>query len=124
MNSISTVGYSCIAIITVILLGSIVVLIGILMGLRRYKPGIPLAGSCSAAISAACQRPKDDEDAAIKPIMWGAVGTKDDVGHCCFTSFEVSPPVVGERYAGLKEGTGGSTCGVSKRRAVIQDVKT
>ena len=99
-NSFSTVGYSCIAIITVIILGAIVVLTGILNGFRRYKPGIPLVGSCSAAISAACHQPKEDNDAADKPLMWGVVSTKDGVGHCCFTSFEVTPPVEGERYGG------------------------
>ena len=58
-----------------------------------------LAGSCSAAISAACYRPEEDVDAAIKPVMWGVVSSEDDVGHCCFTSLEVSPPVQGEGYA-------------------------
>ena len=98
--SVSTVGYSCIAIITVITLGSVVVLIGILMGFRRYKPGIPLAGSCSAAISAACHRPKEDDDAATKPVMWGSLGSRDGFGHCCLTSFEVTKPLIGEQYAG------------------------
>lgn len=97
-SSFSTVGYSCIAIITVIIVGGIVVLFGILNGFRRYKPGIPLVGSCSAAISAACHRPKEDEDAAGKPLMWGVVSTKDGIGHCCFTSFDVTPPVEGELY--------------------------
>lgn len=101
LNSRSTVGYSCIAIITVIILGAVVTLIGILHGFRRYQ-GMPLAGSCSAAISAACHRPEDDLDAPIKPVMWGVVSSESGVGHCCFTSFEVSPPIPGELYAGLK----------------------
>lgn len=94
----STVGYSCIAIITVIALGGIVVIIGILHGFKRYKPGIPLAGSCSAAISAACHRPNEDVDAPYKAVMWGAVKSKNPVGHCCFTSFEVTKPVKGQKY--------------------------
>ncbi|KAF6226121.1 hypothetical protein HO133_008987 [Letharia lupina] len=98
--SYSTVGYSCIAIINGIILGAIVVLLGIMVGFRRYKPGIPLAGSCSAAISAACH-PTEDDDAADKPLIWGVVSTKDGVGHCCFTSFEVTAPVVGELYGAL-----------------------
>ena len=98
-SAISTLGYSCIAIITVIALGGIVVLIGILHGFRRYKPGMPLAGSCSAAISAACHRPNEDVDAPYKPVMWGAVESKDPIGHCCFTSFEVTKPVKGQVYA-------------------------
>lgn len=103
-NSIENdMGYSCIAIITTIFLGSIIVILGILIGFRRYKPGIPLVGSCSAAISAACHPPKEDDNAAEKPVMWGVVSTKNGIGHCCFTSFEVTPPVEGEIYAGLYE---------------------
>lgn len=34
---------------------------------------MPLAGNCSLAISAACHPPLDDEDAALKPLMWGEV---------------------------------------------------
>ena len=93
-----TLGYSCLAILMVIGLGSIAVIVGILHGLRRYKPGVPLAGSCSAAISAACHRPNEDVDAAYKPVMWGAVESSGPVGHCCFTSFEVTKPVVGQKY--------------------------
>lgn len=103
-NAISTVGYSNIAIITVIILGSVVVALGILNGFRRYKPGMPLAGSCSAAISAACHPPSDDTDAAVLPVLWGVVGTErgaSGVGHCCFTTFDAAPPLEGEVYAGL-----------------------
>ena len=91
-------GYSCIAIITVIALGGVIVIIGILHGFRRYKPGIPLAASCSAAISAACHRPNEDVDAPYKPVMWGAIKSKSPIGHCCFTSFEVTKPVKGQKY--------------------------
>ena len=97
--SISTLGYSCIAIITVIALGGIAVLIANLYGFRRYKPGVPLVGSCSAAISAACHRPNDDVDAPFKPVMWGAVESNNPIGHCCLTSFEVTKPVKGQKYA-------------------------
>lgn len=95
----STCGYSPIAIITVIPLGALLLLVVIANGFRKYKQGMPLAGSCSAAISAACHRPKDDVDAAVFPVLWGAVGTEGPIGHCCFTSFEVSAPVKGESYA-------------------------
>ena len=101
---VSTMGYSCIAIITVIIVGTIVVTLGILNGFRRYRPGMPIVGSCSAAISAACHAPREDVDAATLPLLWGAVSHPQGdgtVGHCCFTSFEASPPVEGEAYAGL-----------------------
>jgi len=100
VGSISTLGYSSIAIMTVIIYGTIVVLIGIGMAFRRYKPGMPLVGSCSAAISAACHRPNDDVDASRKGVMWGVVSVGNGIGHCCITSFEVETPVVGELYAG------------------------
>lgn len=96
---ISTCGYSPIAIITVLPLGALLLVVLIANGFRKYKEGMPLAGSCSAAISAACHRPKEDVDAALLPVLWGAVSTEGPIGHCCFTSFEVSPPVKGKPYA-------------------------
>lgn len=119
-GSISTIGYSCVAIITVILLGTVVVLLGIANGCRRYREGMPMVGSCSAAISAACQRPGWDEEASRRAVLWGAsgerkrvvdvggrvlgVGEELVVGHCCFSSWEVEKPVVGELYMGGEGG--------------------
>ena len=105
-QSVSTCGYSPIAIITVIIVGAIVVLLGLANGFRRYKAGIPLVGSCSAAISAACHPPESDVDAALKPILWGVVDNEgsehsdEPVGHCTFTSLSVDKPVQGNLYAG------------------------
>lgn len=100
-SSVSTVGYSCAPLLIVIILGSITVLLGLLNGFRRYKPGMPLAGSCSAAISAACHLPAKDIHASEKPVLWGVVGMNDDgVGHCSFTSLKATAPTEGERYAG------------------------
>ena len=99
-NSFASVGYSPIGMITVILLGGLILFFLNLIGFRKYQGGLPLAGTCSAAISAACHRPQDDLDAALKPVMWGAVKHNDDVGHCCFTSQEVTAPIEWERYAG------------------------
>ena len=101
-DSISTCGYSNIAVISVILLGSIIILLGILIGSRPYKVGMPLVGSCSAAISAACHALKNDPNASLRPVMWGAVKTNGSVGHCCFSSLDVSPPVEGRVYAWAK----------------------
>ncbi|KAL8901925.1 MAG: hypothetical protein Q9207_004966 [Kuettlingeria erythrocarpa] len=103
--SVSTCGYSCIAIISVIFVSTIALLAGNANGFRKYPVGMPLAGSNSAAISAACHAPADDVDASVLPVMWGAVRTEGKIGHCCFTSFEVTPPVVGELYAGLGDCT-------------------
>ncbi|KAI9770842.1 MAG: hypothetical protein M1839_003037 [Geoglossum umbratile] len=96
--SFSTCGYSCIAIIFVIAVGSVVVLGGIGFGFRRYPAGIPLAAGCSAAISAACHpSPHEDEDASVLPLRWGAVSTD----HCSFSAGPVENPVAGSLYAGM-----------------------
>ena len=101
VDNITTCGYSCIAIIFVLIVGSTLLLAGVALGFRRYKPGMPLASSCSAAISAACHPPADDVGAAVLPLMWGVVDDDiDGVGHCSFTSREVVPPVKGRLYAG------------------------
>ena len=103
--SISTCGYSNIAIIFIIGFGSILPLIAIAHGFRKYPSGMPLAASCSAAISAACHPPEGDTDAAFKPIQWGVTGkvletnAGEIVGHCSFTSLEVTAPVEGQLYA-------------------------
>jgi hypothetical protein len=101
-ESISAVGYSCIAILFAIIVGSVAVLGGILNGFRRYPSGIPLVGSCSAAISAACHQPGDDSSASQLLLKWGAMDadTNAEIGHCCLSSFEVTDPVKGSLYAG------------------------
>jgi hypothetical protein len=54
--------------------------------MRRLSPGIPLASICSAAISATCHAPEEDEQPYLFPIHWGVVKEKDGVGHCCLTT--------------------------------------
>ena len=101
-SNITKCGYSPPAIACLLIVGTIMVLVLALHGLRKLDPGMPLAGSCSLAISAACHRPPRDRNAALSPVKWGAVSheTKDRPGHCCFTSFAVEPPIVGHEYAG------------------------
>ncbi|KAL8894730.1 MAG: hypothetical protein Q9192_004093 [Flavoplaca navasiana] len=112
-------GYLPRAILITICLGAAVLTVGIAMGFRKYKPGIPLVGSCSAAISAACHPPQGDDKPSRKVVRWGPCGptstlsmTGDDptlssgeseIGHCSLTSFNVEPPVEGALYAGLRK---------------------
>ena len=82
---------------------------------------MPVAGSCSVAIAAACHRPKDDVDAAYLPVGWGEVNKEDpedEVYHCCFTSTEVRDLVPGRMYAGDCRDTDGWK-GVRRRRVEI-----
>jgi hypothetical protein len=106
MYSISTCGFSPAAIILTFALGTALAIAGIVFAVfRYYPPGIPLAGSCSAAISAACHPPPDDTDASLKPLQWGAIpgAEKEEngrvVGHCSFSGLAVEVPVPGRYYA-------------------------
>lgn len=101
-DTIIQVGYSCIAIFASIFVGTAALLIlNLTVIFRRYDPNIPLVGSCSAAISAACHPPESDQDAAWKNVRWGVVKDEKsgEVGHCSLTSFEVEEPVTGRLYA-------------------------
>jgi hypothetical protein len=106
-QSISTCGYSNIAIIGAIVIGSLGVLISLGNGFRRFRPGIPLAAGCSAVISAACHRPEGDGDALFERVKWGVAKggggvtemRSETYGHCCISSLDVEEPVEGHLYA-------------------------
>jgi hypothetical protein len=103
--SISTAGYSIMAMIFSLIVGSMALLICVSFGLRKYKPGMPLAAGCSAVISAASHAPSDGRDAETKPLQWGVISIgSDGVGHCGFSSLEVSDPVSGHMYSGIANG--------------------
>ena len=82
-------------------MGSILTAALLVLGFRRLKASMPLAGSCSASISAACHPPTGDADAAVLGLTWGVVGYgENEISHCSFTSHNVPAPVVGLLYAG------------------------
>jgi len=98
-----SVGYSPVAMLSVIILGVLMVGSVIGFGYIPYKPGMPLAGSCSLAISAACHPEKrvglDDGVLSEQKLQWGVVSTDaDGVGHCAFSSEDVDPLVKGRMY--------------------------
>lgn len=78
-TGVSTCGNSPMATIFVIILGSIVVLLGICFGFRKSRIGMPLAGSCSAAIRAAFHPPEAD------------VGDRQKEDDSCIQIFPYSP---------------------------------
>lgn len=100
-----TLGYSPSAIISVIVLGGLMVVSIVGFGYVPYRRGMPLAGSCSLAISAACHIAGEDKIdgsvAAANKLQWGVVSMgRDGVGHCAFSTKSVEAPVEGEVYAG------------------------
>jgi hypothetical protein len=106
--TVSAVGYSPLAVLCTVVLGSCMLVVAVGMGFRKLPGSIPIAGSCSAALAAAAHRPTADVDAAVLPVKWGVVAREsedaEDVGHCCFTSEEVTEPQEGKLYAGDVKG--------------------
>ena len=106
-DSLTTCGYSPIAIISVLILGICMVVGGIGIGYWKFRPHVHLVGSSSAAISAACHVGGGEEGrvVAVQKVMWGVVQEEDremeGVGHCAFSGREVTFPVEGRLYAGL-----------------------
>ncbi|KAF2846178.1 hypothetical protein T440DRAFT_246501 [Plenodomus tracheiphilus IPT5] len=95
----TTLGFSPSAIISVIVLGSLMVVSIIAFGYVPYKRGMPLAGSCSLAISAACHGEENEGNAAMEKLQWGVVSMgQDGVGHCAFSTKEVRGPAEGAVY--------------------------
>ncbi|KAL4892739.1 hypothetical protein BDV59DRAFT_179659 [Aspergillus ambiguus] len=115
-------GWSPMALILSIAIGSLMILALVALGLRKFRSCIPLFGSCSAAISAACH-PQGDSDAAAKAIIWGEIvplgshvetklakgviievssvnsdNNRGGFGHCSFTSQDVVQPSPGRIY--------------------------
>lgn len=65
-------GYSPMAILFALIVGASMMIVILVLGFRDFKNSMPLASSCSAAISAACHAPPGCGD-ALKPVMWGEV---------------------------------------------------
>ena len=68
--------------------------------MRRYSGEIPLASTCSAAISALCHPHEEDGEASLFPVMWGEISQDEKgVGHCSFTTAaDVKEPDKGRLY--------------------------
>ncbi|KAL0253431.1 hypothetical protein SLS55_010410 [Diplodia seriata] len=103
-TSALTCGYSPLAMIVTVLAAAALAGFAAVLGCRGLPPGMPVAGSCSVAIAAACHAPEGT--AETEPVMWGAVPGKEEerddgvvVGHCAFSNEEVDVPVEGRLYA-------------------------
>ena len=100
-RDISACGFSPLAgsIVMAILTGLLLSLVA--CGFRRFPPGVPIVGTCSWAISAACHDLGGEKDAAMKPLMCGDIGMsgENNVGHRSKSSRKVVPPTERRTYA-------------------------
>lgn len=87
-SNITVAGYSPLGILISLTIRLILVSGLLLLALRRFPSGMPLASTCIAAISAACHPPlPEDEEAYRFPVQWGVVGLDvEGAGHCAFTT--------------------------------------
>jgi hypothetical protein len=108
-DSVVGTGYSAMAISLAFVVCFLLLGILTFKSLQRYKVGMPVAGSCSAVISAANHKAEGDEAPQLGKVMWGVVkegksiGTcnnnEEESGHCAFSSEMVAPPTPGMLYA-------------------------
>jgi hypothetical protein len=78
-------------------LGGFMLLNLLITGFRRRKSRMPIVGSCSAAISAACHSTASGDDILV-PLKWGAVTDGGEVKRCTFSSEEIGEIFEGETY--------------------------
>jgi hypothetical protein len=108
----SDLGFSDSALIATIVWGAVLVVTCLLVaGMCTYPKGLPIGGTNSAVISAACHLNHDDEtkhrasdDIVDQALQWGVTveGTRDKAGHCSFSDEKVEEPQEGCLYAGLQ----------------------
>ncbi|CAG8250100.1 unnamed protein product [Penicillium salamii] len=112
--TVNSLAFSPLPIFCALLVGSFMILILILLSLKRFKSNVPLAGSCSAVISAACHPPKyeDPDSIALGLVKWGETTASsgeevggfrqeidDGKGHCSFTGLDTVQPSLTKLYA-------------------------
>ena len=98
---ITSTAYAPMPVILLTFAIGIVVLGGLGLSFLRLDSDIPVASNCSAAISAACHPPPEDENAALGLVQWGVVSSDEQgVGHCSFSSLPVEGLDQEKLYAG------------------------
>lgn len=104
-KKVSACGYSSMAILLAVVVGGIIILALVANGFRKLDPGMPLASSCSLAITAACHPSSTEENPALLPLKYGVLPNEQIEGdgekweHACFSSEEVTPLVDKHVYA-------------------------
>ncbi|KAF2105458.1 hypothetical protein BDV96DRAFT_560385 [Lophiotrema nucula] len=96
-----TCGYSPLAIILLVATGLLMLVILIWMSFLKFRTGMPVVSSCSAAIAAACHvgEGEDGNKTRISQVQWGVTTCSETkFGHCAFSQQQVSQMEEGELY--------------------------
>jgi hypothetical protein len=96
----SACGFSTLSFVVFVTVGMALLLVIGVVGFRKMPTHMPVAGSCSLAISAACHPPPDEIDPQLKRIKWGVTEAKEgeDDPHCALSSGPVTAPKYGKVY--------------------------
>lgn len=100
-KSISACGFSRLSFSVFWGIASVLALCIVAMAMSKMQQKMPIAGSCSLVISAACHPPDDDKEPHVGKVRWGVVTQQFEEGydHCCITSTKgLERPVVGKIY--------------------------
>lgn len=100
-------GYSPVAIICVILASLVLVVAVVVTGCLYLPTSIPVVGSCSLAIAAACHHHEGipQPEASLAALRWGVMkrhdheGDENGIGHCGFSAEYVEEPQEGVQYS-------------------------
>jgi hypothetical protein len=94
-------GYSVLSLLIFTLALIILLVVVLYQLLTKIDIHLPPARHCSLVISAACHPPEDEVDAHLGEVIWGVteLATEENVGHCSFTSREVTSVETGRLYA-------------------------
>lgn len=102
--AVSSIYYSPLAIIIALSLSGLLLVVPIALAFRKLCSGIPMVGSNSALISAACHPPPEEGDASLLPVQWGVIKDKNpldpdtEIWRCTISSGDVSKPMDGHLY--------------------------
>lgn len=116
--AVVTCGFSRVAMVFCMVAGAVLLAAVVGMGYLMFESAMPVAGSCSIAIAAACHV-EDEKRGTRELLQWGEVDVESErgadgdgdgrdrkrdregkVGHCAFSSGLVRTPTVGRLYAG------------------------
>ncbi|KAK4207272.1 hypothetical protein QBC37DRAFT_299084 [Rhypophila decipiens] len=98
-----TTGWSPLGLLLLLVSGTVMALFLAVVAWRKLPSSMPVVGSCSLAMSAACHTIPYEPEAWKKKLTWGvkpeSAGSWNDPGHCSFTSsLDVGYPVDGQVY--------------------------
>ena len=118
--NITTVGYSCIALILATTVGGGMIICCIALGFRHYPVGAPAISNSSRRISAACHPPKDELCIAYKAVQWGVITKNTLIRHCTLSTRTVQGGSCSKVYA-LHSNVDASIAGLGKMTGIGQE---